>query len=84
MDGDIIGEINYFSHTADGSSPWTDAEPKLGYNITNHTQMPTRVTIHDLRGRENTVDLDTNGFEILKYDGLIHEVFDDNNEMQRR
>ncbi|CAF2711013.1 unnamed protein product [Rotaria sp. Silwood2] len=83
MSGDITGEINYFSHTTDGSPPWTDANPKLGYNITNHALAPTRVTIHDLRGRENTVDLDTNGFEILKHDGLINEVFNDNSEMQQ-
>ncbi|CAF1099217.1 unnamed protein product [Rotaria sordida] len=84
MGGDITGEINYFSHTIDGSPQWMDAGAKLGYNTTNHAQTSVRVTIQDLRGKENTVDLDTNGFEILKYDGLMHEIFVDNSEIQRR
>jgi hypothetical protein len=84
MDNHTAGEINYFSHTIDGSPPMMDANPKLGWLSTNYELIPTRVTIHDLRGKENTVDLDINGFEIRKYDGDIHAVYDDRGETQQR
>lgn len=83
MGVDIIGEIKFFSHTIDGSL-LMNVTPKLGLATTNYVQAPARVTIHDLRGKENIVDLDSNGFEILQYDGHIHDIFDDNSEMQRR
>ena len=60
-----------------------DSTPKLGWTASNYARTPARVTIHDLRDRENTVDLDKNGFELLRYDGHIHNVFDDNSETQR-
>jgi hypothetical protein len=83
MDSNITGELNFFSHTIDGSPPWMDSTPKLGWTASNFARTPARVTIHDLRGRENTVDLDNNGFELLKYAGRIHDVFDDNSEAQQ-
>ncbi|UJR12460.1 hypothetical protein I4U23_016636 [Adineta vaga] len=83
MGGDTTAEINFFSHTTDGTAPWMDSNPKLGWTTTNYARTPTRVTIHDLRGKENSVDLDINGFEIVKYDGQVFEVFDDSTEMQR-
>ncbi len=83
MGSDIIGEINFYSHTIDGSPAWMDGTPKLGWTATNYARTPARITIHDLRGKENSVNLDQNGFEILKYEGHVHDVFDDNTEMQR-
>jgi hypothetical protein len=83
MDTDIIGEINFYSHTTDGSLPWLDANPKLGWTGSNYVRTPARVTIRDLRDKQNTVDLDKNGFELLKYNGNIHDPFDDNSETQR-
>jgi hypothetical protein len=83
MGVDITGELNFFSHTIDGSPPWIDSASKLGWTTSNYAQTPVRVTIHDLRNGENTVDLDNNGFELFKYDGHIHDVFYDNSETQR-
>ncbi|CAF1174296.1 unnamed protein product [Adineta steineri] len=83
MSDDITGELNFYSHTIDGSPPWMDSSSKLGWTTSNYAQTPVRVAIHDLRGKENTVDLDNNGFELLKYDGRIHDVFEDNSETQR-
>jgi len=82
MAGDITAEINFFGHTTDGSPPWIDISPEL-YGTANFVRTPARVTIHDLRGKENTVDFDTHGFEILKYDGHIHDEFDEGSETQR-
>jgi hypothetical protein len=83
MDINITGELNFFSHTIDDSPPWMDSNPKLGWTATNYARTPARVIIHDLRGRENTVDLDNNGFELLKYNGHIHDIFHDHSETQR-
>ncbi|CAF4456464.1 unnamed protein product [Rotaria sp. Silwood2] len=83
MGSDITGDIYYFSHTTDGLPPWLDVTPTLGWTASNFVRIPNRVTIHDLRGKENTVNLDTHGFEILKYDGNIHDEFDDGSEIQR-
>ena len=83
MGDDITGELNFYSHTIDGSPPWADSSSKSGWTTSNYVQTLVRVTIHDLRGKENTVDLDNNGFELLKYDGHIHDAFDDNSETQR-
>ncbi len=84
MATEITGELNYFSHTTDGSPPWVDyAKPTLDWVASNYVRMPARVIIYDLLGRENSVNLDTNGFELLKYDGYIHDEFDDDNETQR-
>jgi hypothetical protein len=83
MGSDTTGEINFFSHTFDSLPPWADASPKLGFTSSNFARTPVRVTIHDLRGRENHLDLDKNAFEILKYDGHIHDEFDEKSESQR-
>ncbi|CAF0918250.1 unnamed protein product [Adineta steineri] len=83
MSGDTTGELYFFSHTIDDCPPWVDATPALGDLTSNFIRTPTHVTIHDLRGKENSVDLDTNGFEILKYNGSIHDEFDNDSEMQR-
>ncbi|CAF2833284.1 unnamed protein product [Rotaria sp. Silwood2] len=83
MNGDITGEINFFSHTIDGCAPWSDATPTLGSVATNFARTPARVTIYDLRGKENTLDLDINGLEVHKYHGHIYDIFDDNSEIQQ-
>lgn len=83
MTVDITAEINFFSHTTDGSAPWMDSSPKLVTLVTNFARTPSKINIQDLRGKENSYDLDTNGFELLKYDGQVIDVFDDNSDMQR-
>jgi len=83
MVGDISGEINFYSHTIDGSFPWMDATPKLGWTASNYVRIPVRIPIYDLRGKQNNLDLDNNGFELFKYDGSIHNAFDDNSKAQQ-
>jgi hypothetical protein len=83
MGGDITGELNFFSHTIDGSPPWADANYKLTIPLTNFAHTPARITIHDLRGKENNFDLNIHGFEVHKYDGRVHDEFDNDSESQR-
>jgi hypothetical protein len=83
MSVDTSGVINFYSHTKDGSFPWMDVTPKLGWTESNYIRIPTQVPIYDLRGKENHFHLDINGFEVHKYLGNIHNVFDNNSEEQQ-
>lgn len=83
MGGDVAGEIYFFNETTDGCAPWLDANPALGFTASNFVHRPIRVTIHDMRGKENDFHLDNNGFEILKYHGHVNEIFDENSELRR-
>ncbi|CAF3910490.1 unnamed protein product [Rotaria sp. Silwood1] len=83
MGGDIIAELNFFSHTIDGSPPWTDVSHTLAVPTSNYAKTPARIIIHDLRGKENSFNLDTHAFEVHKYDGHIHDEFDNDSEAQR-
>ena len=80
MEGDTTGTINFFSHTIDGCAPNLDATPTLGWTKSNYVQVPTQITIHDLRGKEDLFNLDTNGFEVHKYDGAVHDEVEDNSD----
>jgi hypothetical protein len=64
MGGDITGEIHFLTHTTDGCPPWNDASILSNGMSTNFAPPSTRLIIHDLRGKEKSVDLDINGFEL--------------------
>lgn len=83
MNRDVIGEINYFSSSTDGDSPWIVASSIPTMKRSNFIQAPVHVTIHDLRGKDKSVNLDRNGFEVAKYDGAIQEEFEENSEAQK-
>ena len=79
---DVIGEIKYLSSTTDDCPAWL-VEHSIPTTVrSNFVQVSTPMAIHDLRGKENTVNLDTNGLEVMKYNGAIHEEFEDNSEAQ--
>jgi hypothetical protein len=83
MADDVIGEIDYFTSTTDGCPPWVITQAAGAKMKSNLVQVPVHVTIHDLRGKENSVNLDTNGFEVVKYNGCIHEEFEEGSEAQK-
>jgi hypothetical protein len=83
MGGDVIGDINYFSSTTDGCPPCVIPYSIATPHRSNLEHTYVRMTIHDLRGKEKSVDLDTNAFEILKYDGSIQEEFQKDSEEQQ-
>lgn len=82
MGGDIIGEINLLTETNDGCPPWVDVSATAVWAISNFIQTPTRLTIHDLRGKETSVNLDTNAMEVCKYEGTVNDEFVDNSKEQ--
>jgi hypothetical protein len=80
---DLIGEINYLSSTTDGCPPWLVEHSVATTMRSNFVQGPVSISIHDLRGKEKSVNLDTNGFEIVKYNGSIQEEFEEGSEAQK-
>lgn len=83
MGRDAVGEINYFSSSTDADSPWIIASSIPTTTRSNFIQTPVHVTVHDLRGNEKSVNLDENGFEVVKYDGAIQEEFEEGSEAQK-
>ena len=82
MVGDIVGDVNYFTSTTDGCPPWFITPVVPAKIRSNFVQVPVHVTIQDLRGIEKSVNLDTNGFEVVKYNGSIQEEFEEGSEAQ--
>ena len=83
MSGDTIGEINYLTSTFDGCSAWTVVHSMPAVQRTNFAQTLTPMTIHDLRGKEKSFNLDTHGFEVLPYHGSVQEHFENDSEAHR-
>lgn len=83
MGVDVVEDINYFSHSTDGEPAWLISTALPAAVRTNFVRAPVQVTIHDLRGKESSVDLDTNAFEVIKYNGSIQELFEKGSEAQQ-
>lgn len=83
MGHDIIAAINYFHSSTDGESPWFVASSIPTSTRSNFLPPSIHVTIHDLRDRESSVDLDKNGFEVAKYEGSIQDEFEEDSEAQQ-
>ena len=80
MSSDIVGEIHFLTYTTDSCPPWNDASSMPSRMSLNFAPPTTRLIIHDLRGKEKSVGLDINGFEVHKYEGLTSNEFDDDSE----
>ena len=83
MGGDTVGNINYFSHSTDGCPAWLISFALPATVRSNFERSPVPITIRDLRGKEDSVNLDTNAFEVAKYNGSVQEVFEDGSEAQK-
>ncbi|KAI0646358.1 hypothetical protein C8Q79DRAFT_909814 [Trametes meyenii] len=61
----VTAELRYFEPPADGSRPYqyTDYDPKLGVPQANFSKVPHAVPVENIRGKEDTVSLDTTGFQ---------------------
>ena len=80
---DTNGDIFFYSGTVDGSLPWLNGNPKLGWTTSNFLRTSTNIPIYDLRGRETQFHIDINGFEVVDYDGKVHHPFTDNSDEQK-
>jgi hypothetical protein len=84
MGCDTTGDINYISSTTDGDCPWIVSFSLAMTVRSNFIQTPVNAIIHDLRGKEDSINLDTNAVEVVKYNGSIQEEFEEGSEAQKR
>lgn len=83
MVADAVGNINYFSHSIDGCPAWFISSARPAELRSNFERAPVQMNIQDLRGKEDTVSLETSAFEVAKYNGSIQEEFEEGSEAQK-
>ena len=68
MTDKVQATLTYFVPPADGSRPYQymDADPKTGEHVRNFTREPVQVEVENVRGKEDSVTLDTAGFQFFK------------------
>jgi len=84
--GPVSAEISFFEHPADGSVPYNYVEqPPEGQQRPNFKWVPHKVTVDDIRGREQEYNLDKDAFQV--YSGVstatTYETFNDDEEIKR-
>lgn len=64
----VTADLVYFQLPADGSKPYTDinADPATGVRAQNWTKEHHDIDIENIRGKEDSVTLDTAGFQFFK------------------
>jgi len=64
----VAGKLVYFVPPADGSKPWSDINTDIQHEEhgRNWTKQEHTLEIENLRGKENSVSLDVNGFQFYK------------------
>lgn len=63
----VTGTLVYFVPPADGSKPWTDVNAAIKEGVgRNWTIQEHVLEIENLRGKEDSVALDVNGFQFFK------------------
>lgn len=83
MTVDVVGSINYFSHSIDGNPAWFISSARPAELRSNFERTPVNVNIQDLHGKEDTVSLETSAFEVVKYNGSVQDVFEEGSEAQK-
>jgi hypothetical protein len=66
---DVHTSLNYFTSTQNGEPPYnfTYSPPPDGLPQTNVIMEAIDTVVHDLRGEEDTVSLETTGFEFVRH-----------------
>ncbi|KAJ7579322.1 hypothetical protein C8J56DRAFT_342083 [Mycena floridula] len=76
--------VKFFTPPTDGEKPWiaTNAVNSNGPQ-SNYTAEPQHITIHNLRGKEDSVSLDTAGFQLYSGKPAKYTTFASEEEIQR-
>jgi len=76
---DVHTTLNYFASTANGEPPYnfTYSPPPDGLPRTNITTEAINTVVHDVRGKEDTVSLETSGFEFVRHVSEEKEFVDE-------
>jgi len=76
--GDVQTTLNYYLPDPTGEAPYIYVSaPPPGKPKTNARQETHEAIIHDVRGKEDTLSLDTNGFEFVKHSSAETEFLDE-------
>lgn len=82
----VTAKINYFSPPLDGAKPFVklfDPNPVTGEFDRNWETVAYNVEIEDLRGKENTVNLDVHGFQFGTHATKVQKGFLDEEEIKQ-
>jgi hypothetical protein len=86
MSKTITATINYSSGPTDGAklsfTDVTKTDPVTGGYVRNWTEKPVQVEIEDLRGKEDSVTLDTAGFQYGMHKTVVTSGFYDEQEIK--
>lgn len=76
---DIHTSLNYFASTRDGELPYnfTYSPPPDGLPQSNIATEVVNTIVHDVRGKEDAVSLETTGFEFVKHVSEEKEFVDE-------
>ena len=76
--------LNYFSPPPDGSKPYIsiNADASTGERARNWTTVPRGADIENIRGKENTVSLDTTGFQFFRR-AVPHTTFENDEVIEK-
>jgi hypothetical protein len=71
--------LNYFASTPNGEAPYnfTYSPPPDGLPQSNITVEAINTVVHDIRGKEGTVSLDTTGFQFVRHVSQEKEFVDE-------
>lgn len=80
----VTAELMYFTPPSDGSKPFIhiNADPVTGKRAQNWVEESHLVEIENIRGKEDTVSLDTAGFQFHKR-AANHKSFANDEEIER-
>ncbi|KAL9100314.1 MAG: hypothetical protein Q9163_004293 [Psora crenata] len=78
--GTVTSPLNFYAPPSDGSKPYNYVEqPPAGQSERNYGDEEVDVTIHDIRGKESSFNLDDNAFAALQHisEGAERDFIDD-------
>ena len=78
----ITADIFYSLEPEDGVRAYQRADPSTGERVRNFKVETKSVVIENVRGKEDTVSLDTTGFQFYKHTST-HTIFDNDEEIRR-
>ena len=81
----VRASIPFFVSPPDGERAWIkiNAVAELGERPSNYSRVPQEVVIENLRGKEDSVSLDTAGFQFYANRPPKHTSFENDEEIQR-
>ncbi|KAI0739350.1 hypothetical protein C8Q80DRAFT_1111275 [Daedaleopsis nitida] len=80
----ISATLYYFTTPEDGSAPYiyVNADPSTGRRQRNWDIAPHKVSIENIRGKEDTVSLDTTGFQYFRHQAQ-HTTFENSEVIKK-